>query len=108
MIDLRATQRGRILELLIASRGDWVPLPEITNCASQYDARIFELRRLGFRITNRTKEVKGVRHSWFRLEPGITSPDQCSGRTENVATPEQSPLFALPEMERTARWEDNG
>jgi hypothetical protein len=29
-----------------------------------------ELRRLGFKILNRTKEVDGARHSWFRLETG--------------------------------------
>jgi hypothetical protein len=64
----RATQRGQILGLLIAARGDWVSLPKITECAAQYNARIFELRRLGFRITNRIREVNGHRHSWFRLE----------------------------------------
>jgi hypothetical protein len=71
--DARATQRGRILELLIAARGDWVPLPKITECAAQYNARIHTLRRLGFRIENRTKEVAGVRYSWFRL---VRGPDQ--------------------------------
>src|SRR5437879_3882273 len=64
----RATQRSQILGLLIAARGDWVSLPKITECAAQYNARIFELRRLGFRITNRIREVSGHRHSWFRLE----------------------------------------
>jgi hypothetical protein len=65
----RATQRGRILELLIATRGDWVPLPTIAECAAQYNARIFELRRLGFHIANRTEVVNGTKRSWFRLEP---------------------------------------
>jgi hypothetical protein len=69
----RVTQRGKILELLIAARGDWVSLPKIADCAAQYNARIFELRRLGLRIENRTKEVDGVRHSWFRL---LRGPDQ--------------------------------
>src|SRR5450755_1642505 len=64
----RASQRERILELLSAARGNWVSLPKITECAAQYNARIFELRRLGFRITNRTREINGDRHSWFRLE----------------------------------------
>lgn len=67
--DSRSTQRNRILGLLIAARGDWVPLPKITDCAAQYNARIFELRRLGFCVKNRTREVDGSRHSWFRLEP---------------------------------------
>lgn len=74
----RATQCGRILELLIASRGDWVPLPKIADCAAQYNARIYELRRLGFCIMNRTQRVNGSRHSWFRLEAGQlpTNPQQ--------------------------------
>jgi hypothetical protein len=66
-VNSRATQRGQILALLIAARGDWVSLPKITECAAQYNARIFELRRLGFRIINRTRQVNGQRHSWFRL-----------------------------------------
>lgn len=64
-------QRGKIMELLKAADGSWVSLPEIMDCAAQYNARIFELRRLGFRIENRTKEIAGVRHSWFRL---VTEP----------------------------------
>jgi hypothetical protein len=66
--DSRSTQRARILGLLQAANGGWVPLPQIADCAAQYNARIFELRREGFKIRNRTKDVDGVRHSWFRLE----------------------------------------
>jgi hypothetical protein len=68
--DSRRAQRAKILELLISAHGTWVPLPKITDCAAQYNARIFELRRLGFKITNRMQEVNGSRHSWFRLESG--------------------------------------
>src|SRR5580692_5550093 len=68
-------QRGKIIELLKAADGGWVSLPEIMDCADQYNARIFELRRLGFRIENRTKEIAGVRHSWFRL---VTEPKRAT------------------------------
>jgi len=64
------TQRGRILRLLIEARGGWVPSPEIAACAQQYNARLFELRRLNFQIENRVEEVNGTRLSWFRLIPG--------------------------------------
>jgi len=64
----RANQRSKILGLLIAARGDWVSLLSIKDEACQYNARILELRRLGFRIENKIREVGGVRHSWFRLE----------------------------------------
>ena len=75
MPDSLTTQRGRILNLLISARGAWVPLPEITACAAQYGARVLELRRLGFRIENRTKKVDGTRHSWFRLISGPVPAD---------------------------------
>jgi hypothetical protein len=68
MRSARATQRQTILQLLIAARGEWVSLPTIAECAAQYNARIHELRGLGFRIANRTKLENGVTHSWYRLK----------------------------------------
>lgn len=62
------TQRARILRLLIDARGALVPLPEIMACAAQYNARLFELRRSGFHIENRTeRDDTGKVHSWYRL-----------------------------------------
>jgi hypothetical protein len=61
------TQCAAILRALLAARGAWVPLPEIMACAAQYNARVFDLRRMGLNIENRTECVDGVRHSWFRL-----------------------------------------
>ena len=69
------SQRARILNLLIAARGGEVGLPEISALAAQYNARLFELRRLGFKIVNRTQEIDGVRHSWFRLLAGSAQSD---------------------------------
>lgn len=62
-------QADRILAILRAREGSWVPLPEIMACAAQYNARIFELRRRGFTIENRTEtdSETGARHSWFRF-----------------------------------------
>ena len=85
--DSRSTQRSKILAVLVQAHGGWVPLPEITVCAAQYNARIFELRRLGLRIVNRTKEVDGVRHSWFRLESGVQPIQPQSVTPENMALP---------------------
>jgi hypothetical protein len=64
------TQRSRILRLLVEARGGWVPSPEIAACAQQYNARLFELRRLNFQIENRVAEQNGIRLSWFRLVAG--------------------------------------
>ncbi len=71
MTDARKTQRGRILELLIKAACGWVPLPDILALGiAQYSARVFELRRLGFRIENRRERVDGVLHTYFRLNGG--------------------------------------
>src|SRR5579859_6197946 len=63
------TQRARILRLLIDAHGAWVPLLLILELhISQFGARIFELRRLGFQIENKTeRDDSGVVHSWYRL-----------------------------------------
>jgi hypothetical protein len=66
------TQTGEILRLLIDGRGTRVvPFPEIMARAAQYNARILELRRMGFNIENRTDRVNAMRRSWFWL---ISSP----------------------------------
>ena len=91
----RQTQRAQILELLIAACGAWVPLSTILVLGiAQYNARIFELRRLGFHILNRTEEVNGVRHSWFRLELGSTKePVPAKASTEQPAASSGSLSF---------------
>jgi hypothetical protein len=55
---------------LIDARSQWVPLPEILALGvAQYNARIFELRRLDFRIENRAERRDGQTHTFFRLVP---------------------------------------
>jgi Helix-turn-helix domain len=84
------TQRGKILALLIATSGGWVPLPQILSLSiAQYAARILELRRMGYTIENRTDRVDGVRHSWFRLA--------------NSPTPTPEPPKPQPERKERAR-----
>jgi hypothetical protein len=62
------TQRGQILAVLREASGAWVPLPRILELGiAQYNARIFELRRAGFKIENRTEVAEGERRSCFRL-----------------------------------------
>ncbi|MFI5090771.1 MAG: helix-turn-helix domain-containing protein [Terriglobales bacterium] len=89
----RQTQRGRILALLIAARGGWVPLPAILDLKiSQFGARILELRRSGLRIVNRRERVDGKIHSSYRLEVGPTPPT--TKPTSPVPSGKQQPLFA--------------
>jgi hypothetical protein len=66
----RGTQEERILAVVRAACGEWVPLPRILALQiAQYGARIYTLRRRGFNIESRVETVKGERHSWFRLLP---------------------------------------
>jgi hypothetical protein len=93
-----------------------VPLPQIADCAAQYNARIFELRRLGFRITNRTKEIDGVRHSWFRLVRSPGQPAQSTYADSLVKArewpsiaridPPQQSLFSTGNDAAPLRWMD--
>jgi hypothetical protein len=84
-----SSQRGRILRLLSEAHGGWVPSPEIAACAQQYNSRLFDLRRLGFRIENRTEEIDGARHSWFRLVP--TSSTAPAAERDDVVSPQTIP-----------------
>lgn len=89
MKDSRATQRGRILELLTSADGAWVPLPKILELKiSQFGARILELRRSGLNIRNRTEIIDGRRHSWYRIELR-----EQSAPASAVPTPETMLLF---------------
>ena len=79
-----STQRARILGLLIRARGSWVPLSEIITLAIvQYNARLYELRRLGFQIENCTERQGGQRHSWFRLALGESALPSCSTKSDS-------------------------
>jgi hypothetical protein len=78
------TQRARILRVLTDARGAWVALPEMMACAAQYNARIFQLRRPGFTIENRTEadSETGARHCWFRL---VSSSARNGAEPQNAA-----------------------
>ena len=68
MTTARSTQRAQVLALLRSAHGGWVPLPTILALGiAQYNARVFELRRSGYQIENRSEVVDGSRHSFFRL-----------------------------------------
>jgi hypothetical protein len=86
----RANQCSKILGLLIAARGSWVSLLDIKECGAQYNARIYELRRLGFGIENRIGETDGVRRSWFRL---TSTPSPVNESQSNSAAPAKEISF---------------
>jgi hypothetical protein len=95
--DSRSTQRDQLLALFLHDRE--VPLPEILAFGiAQYNARIFELRRLGFRIKNRTKEINGVKHSWFRL---VQKPEQSAGSAQPDRTAKARQWLSVARGEAT-------
>lgn len=60
--------RRKIRELFEGRPGEWIPLPTILRLGvAQYNARILELRREGYRIENETQWIEGVRTSRFRF-----------------------------------------
>jgi len=63
----KSRQRDRLLDLLKRRPLQWIPLPDILALGiAQYNARIYELRRAGYRIENKQEGD----HSWFRLVVG--------------------------------------
>jgi hypothetical protein len=67
-------QNEDLLALLRAYGHSWVPLPEIIRLGiARYGARVLELRRMGFKIENRTEFKDGVCRSWYRLVEGPAS-----------------------------------
>jgi hypothetical protein len=94
--DSRQTQRGRILALLVTARGGWVALPALG--VAQYNSRVLELRRLGFRIENR-REAK---RSWFRLVAGPSLPTPAPAPVfPPASTPDTESLFGDISPDRT-------
>lgn len=94
----RKTQRDRILRLLVDAHGEWVSLPDILALGiAQYNARIFELRRLNFNIENRseTDVETGARHSWFRLVgPSVRTTPSRFEQAHQEDLQKETPLFA--------------
>jgi hypothetical protein len=86
-VSKRKPQRDRLLGLFISARGREISLSEIlTLNIAQFGARILELRRLGFRIVNRTEISDGKKLSWYRLDhsqiPALTAPNATDKITE--------------------------
>ncbi len=64
------TQRDRLAELFTNHPNQWIPLPWILNMGiAQYNARIWELRRQGLKISNKWEMVDGVKKSCFCYIP---------------------------------------
>jgi len=65
----QTTQRDRLLNLLRSANGGWVPLPELLSLGiAQYNARIFELRRMGQEIECKQEQHGRTKHTFYRLK----------------------------------------
>jgi hypothetical protein len=91
------SQRAAILRLLLDAKGSRIASPEIAAYALQYNARIFELRKLGFNIENRVQidEETSTRCSWFRLvaSPAVPAPKREPVRDADGNGPAPSQLL---------------
>lgn len=66
----RTTQACRLRTMFVTRPKEWIGLPEILQMGiAQYNARIFDLRKSGMTILNRTETVCGEVRSWFMYEP---------------------------------------
>lgn len=63
------TQRANILRVFEDAQSRWVPSPLSAALAQQYNAGVFELRRSGLVVENKTQtdEATGERRFCFRL-----------------------------------------
>ena len=80
-------QRGRILALLLARRGTWVPAPELAKIALQYASRIHTIRGEGFTVENRVRRVNGQVHGAYMLVA-------CPGEPAQQSIPYSNPKAA--------------
>ena len=98
-------QSKKILALLRAVNGAWVPLPEILALGiAQYNARIWELRKQGFTIENRTEVIDDVRHSWFRLVSSpAPEPPKPKASEPVIEWKDRQPVTGLPLWDLGAR-----
>jgi len=94
------TQEDKILDLLTSRGQTWTPAPELCRIALQYAARIYALRRRGFRIENKVELCGHTKHGFYRLhqEPLITRHD----------TPQSQPAGAALLFEPEERHRDDG
>jgi hypothetical protein len=81
----RKTQRQRVLDCLLAAHGRPVPSYELAKIALQYNARLKELRALGFMVTSHeTTATDGTRHTAFSLDLGFPAEFPTSSRETSL------------------------
>ncbi len=97
----RPRQRDRLLALMKSRVNLWVPLPDILALGiAQYNARIFELRRLGHRIKSKQEGSR----SRFRLMPASAPSPVPESRPVRETPAKAESLFG--DLNHEARYPD--
>jgi len=93
-----STQRNLILKLLqSAAPPGWLPAPALARISVQYSARIYELRRAGWIISNKVVMVNGKKDGSFRLGPPKTPRSFELRRRKSTVNRAASPAALFPE-----------
>ena len=97
------TQRQQLLAELKAVAPDWLPLVRVMEVGGpQYNARIFELRALGYRIENRQEGD----HSWFRLLVNPPPPVTLQAESQSSTPTESGPDSLFGDLEPAPEYPD--
>jgi hypothetical protein len=62
-------QREIMMDMFKQRPNQRIPLYDLMKIASQYNARIHELRLEGMNIRNYVRVVNGVKHTWYEYLP---------------------------------------
>ena len=67
------SQADKILERLLQTPGEWVPMPELYQVSGAFavHSRVSDLRKRHFKIEQQNVLMNGVQHSYYRLVPNL-------------------------------------
>ena len=65
------SQSRKMLAILLGNAGEWVAMPLLARKAGSLSpaTRISDLRKRGYPIENKTEEKRGVKRSFYRINP---------------------------------------
>jgi hypothetical protein len=90
----RPTQTERVLALLRAARGGWVPNRALNEIAFRYGGRIMELRRAGYGIEMRAADAAHGLYEYRLVSEPATAGQERGVDPVTVAPSGQGSLFA--------------
>lgn len=69
------SQARKMLAILLGNAGEWVPMPLLARKAGSLSpaTRISDLRKDGWHIENKTEDKRGVKRSFYRINPTMAN-----------------------------------